>query len=126
MPRLSRRSVIHGALVTPFFARARFTQAQSPLSVVATFSILGDMTANVAGSMLDLNVIVGPDGDTHTFEPRPEQIGWIADAAVIIENGLGFEPWLDDMSSDESGRTATRFAGVATSGVPAVGVTVIR
>lgn len=107
MPRLSRRSVVHGALVTPFFARARFTQAQSPLSVVATFSILGDLTANVAGKAIDLNVIVGPDGDAHTFEPRPEQIGWIADATVIIENGLGFEPWLDDMYAS-SGSTAIR------------------
>ena len=49
-------------------------QDSGRLKVVATFSILGDVVQNVAGDNVDLTVIVGPDGDAHTFEPKPDQI----------------------------------------------------
>ena len=77
------------------------------LRVVATFSIVGDIVANVAGDAVELSVIVGPDGDAHTFEPRPEQIAALADADLIFENGVGYETWLDDMY-EASGSDATR------------------
>ena len=56
--------------------RVRQPSAQDSgrLKVVATFSILGDVVQNVAGDNVDLTVIVGPDGDAHTFEPKPDQI----------------------------------------------------
>jgi zinc/manganese transport system substrate-binding protein len=83
--------------------------AQEPerLRVVATFSILGDVVHNVGGDAIDLTVIVGPDGDAHTFEPKPEQIAALADADLIFENGLGLEPWLDD-AYESSGSDARR------------------
>lgn len=65
-----------------------------PLKVVASFSILGDMVRNVAGSNADVVVLVGPDGDAHSFEPGPAQASALADADVLVMNGLGFEPWL--------------------------------
>jgi zinc/manganese transport system substrate-binding protein len=85
------------------------------LKVVATFSILSDVVQNVAGDAIDLTVIVGPDGDAHTFEPKPEQIADLADADLIFENGIGFESWLDD-AYDASGSRATRV--VVTDGLP--------
>ena len=65
-----------------------------PLKVVASFSILGDMVRNVAGSNAEVVVLVGPDGDAHSFEPGPAQASALADADVLVMNGLGFEPWL--------------------------------
>lgn len=83
--------------------------AQERLQAVATFSILGDLVQNVSLGAIDLTVIVGPNGDPHTFEPNPEQIAALADADLIFENGIGFEPWLDDMY-EASGSTAQRVA----------------
>ena len=40
--------------------------------VVATFSVLGDLVRNVAGDQVEVITLVGPDGDTHTFEPTPQ------------------------------------------------------
>ena len=37
------------------------------LPVVATFSILGDIVKNVGGSHVAVRVLVGPDGDAHSF-----------------------------------------------------------
>ncbi len=65
-----------------------------PLKVVASFSILGDMVRNVAGSNADVTVLVGPDGDAHSFEPGPADASALADADLLVMNGLGFEPWL--------------------------------
>jgi zinc/manganese transport system substrate-binding protein len=90
-------------------------QDSGKLKVVATFSILGDVVQNVGGEAVDLTTIVGPDGDPHTFEPKPDQISALADATLIFENGIGFETWLDDMYSS-SGSSATRV--VVTDGLP--------
>ncbi|MDZ4380120.1 MAG: metal ABC transporter substrate-binding protein [Parvibaculum sp.] len=73
---------------------AQPARATEPVKVVASFSILGDMVRNVAGSNADVTVLVGPDGDTHSFEPGPAHASALADADLLVLNGLGFEPWL--------------------------------
>jgi ABC-type Zn uptake system ZnuABC Zn-binding protein ZnuA len=77
------------------------------LAVVATTSILGDMARNVGGDLVEIRTLVGPGGDAHTFEPTPADSGALAGAAALVEHGLAFEPWLDDLYS-ASGASALR------------------
>lgn len=70
-------------------------RAEEPVRAVATFSILGDMVRVVGGDRLDLTVLVGPDGDAHTFEPSPSDARALAEAKIVFVNGLGFEGWLE-------------------------------
>ncbi len=91
------------ALSTLLFGSAR----AQPLNVVATFSILGDFVENVGGDLVDLTVLVGPDGDTHEYEPKPSDSVALSEAALVFENGLGLETWLDDLF-EASGSGATR------------------
>ena len=77
------------------------------LRVVVTFSVLGDFVGRVAGGMADINVLVPAGGDAHEYEPAPSDVVRIADADVIVENGVGFEAWLD-MLYQSSGSKATR------------------
>ncbi|MGC4104733.1 MAG: zinc ABC transporter substrate-binding protein [Thermomicrobiales bacterium] len=112
--RLSRRSLIASsasaaALLAIAGAGASLpTAAQgTKLKVVATFSVLEDWLRNIGGDAIDLSTIVPAGGDTHSFDPTPEQVAAIADANLIFEIGLGFETWLDDMVS-ASGTSATR------------------
>ena len=51
-------------------ASARAAQ-ETKLTVVASFSIIGDFVKNVGGDRIDVTTIVGPDGDAHVYEPRP-------------------------------------------------------
>src|SRR5690554_1271472 len=88
-------------------------QAQA-LKTVATFSILGDWVANVGGDEIELVVLVGPDADSHGYEPTPRDMLAIAGADIVFENGLGFETWLDALY-DASGSRAQRV--VVTQGV---------
>ncbi len=69
----------------------------APLPIVATFSILGDIVHHVGGDHVAVTTLVGPGGDTHTFEPSPADGVALADAAIVFENGLGLEPWLNDL-----------------------------
>jgi zinc/manganese transport system substrate-binding protein len=71
--------------------------SNAKLNVVATFSILGDLVQAVAGDNIQLHTLVGPDGDTHTYEPIPADGVALAQANLIFENGLGFEIWLDKL-----------------------------
>ena len=88
--------------------------AQDKLPVVATFSILGDMVANVGGDRVALTTLVGPDGDAHVYEPTPADAQAVAAAGVVVLNGLAFEGWLDRLIE------ASEYKGalvVATTGV---------
>ncbi len=78
-----------------------------PIQVVATNSITGDLVSNVARDHADVVVLVSANGDSHTYEPTPDDAGAIADARLVFENGLGLEPWLDDVF-EASGSTGER------------------
>src|SRR5438445_7582630 len=69
-------------------------RAQDRLNVVATFSILGDFARNVGGEGVSVTTLVGPDGDVHVYTPAPADAKKIADAKLVIINGLGLEGWL--------------------------------
>ena len=106
---MSRRLVlIATATVTAALALASGAMAREKLKVVATFSVIGDMTRVVAGDTIDLTVLVGPDGDTELFKPSLADARSVADANVLFMNGLNdeFEPWLEPLLK-QSG-----FAGV--------------
>ena len=69
-------------------------RAQQPLNVVASFSILGDFVKNVGGERVSVSTLVGPDGDVHVYTPAPSDAKKIAEAKLVIINGLGLEGWL--------------------------------
>ena len=112
--RLSRRTLIaSSASAAAMFALAgagasRHAAAQgSKLKVVATFSVLEDWLKTIGGDAIELSTIVPAGGDTHSFDPTPEQVASLSDANLIFEIGLGFETWLDDMVA-ASDTSATR------------------
>jgi zinc/manganese transport system substrate-binding protein len=69
-------------------------RAQDRLSVVASFSILGDFARNVGGDRVNVTTLVGPEGDVHVYTPAPADARKIADAKLLVINGLGLEGWL--------------------------------
>lgn len=104
-------------LLTPaLLAVALPASAQAPLKAVATFSILGDLLAEVAGDKVELSVVVGPDIDAHAYQPRPTDARALADAKMLVSNGLGFEGWIDRLAKAApfKGRAIVATTGVAT------------
>jgi zinc/manganese transport system substrate-binding protein len=68
--------------------------AESRLNVVASFSILADFVDNVGGDKVNVTSLVGPNGDVHVYTPAPQDAKTIADARLVVINGLGLEGWL--------------------------------
>jgi zinc/manganese transport system substrate-binding protein len=73
--------------------------ATERIKVVATFSVIGDMVANVAGDKVDLVTLVGPAGDTELFKPSLADGKSVAEAKIVFMNNLNdeFEPWLEPL-----------------------------
>lgn len=81
--------------------------AQSRITVVASFSILGDFARQIGGDRISLATLVGPNGDAHVYTPSPADAKKVADAKLLIVNGLGFEGWLPRLVQSSGGKTAT-------------------
>jgi zinc/manganese transport system substrate-binding protein len=109
---LNRRSVLLGlaaGVTLPFPAFA-----QEKLSVVASFSVLGDFVREIGGERVAVTTLVGPDGDAHVYSPTPADAKTVAGAKLVVVNGLKFEGWLTRLVKS-SGTKAT--VATATTGI---------
>jgi zinc/manganese transport system substrate-binding protein len=78
--------------------------AQDRLNVVASFSILADFVRNVGGDRINVTTLVGSNGDVHVYAPAPQDAKTIADARLLIINGLGLEGWLPRLFQSSGSR----------------------
>ena len=95
-------------LLLPALAQA------DPLPVVASFSVLGDMVRQVGGADVAVTVLVGPDSDSHVYEPSPSDTRRLATARLFVVNGLGLEGWIPRLvdSAGFKGRVVTATDGI--------------
>lgn len=68
--------------------------AQSKPKVVATTSVICDMTKQIAASTIDLVCLIPPASDPHVYRPTPGDRKNIEQAKLILYNGYNFEPSL--------------------------------
>ena len=112
---LARRALLtSAAALAVSLAAPAIAQSDRPIPVVATFSILGDMVQRIGGEHVAVTTLVGPDGDTHVYQPTPADARAVSEAKIIVVNGLQFEGWLDRLID------ASDFRGVrvvATDGI---------
>jgi zinc/manganese transport system substrate-binding protein len=102
------------ALMLGLFASQPGWAESGPVKVVATFSILADLVGNVGGDKVAVTTLVGPDADTHTYQPTPSDARAVAEAKLLVTNGLGLEGWLDRLKGAANSRAAVV---VASAGV---------
>jgi manganese/iron transport system substrate-binding protein len=67
------------------------------LQVVATTTIVGDVVGNIGGNAIQLDVLLPPGSDPHSFDPTPQDVAKIAKANLIFANGAGLEAFLDPL-----------------------------
>ena len=65
--------------------------ARDKINVAASLTILADFARNVGGDRVDVVSLVGPNGDAHSYVPSPADAKKLADAKLIILDGLGLE-----------------------------------
>lgn len=109
MPRLLSLCLLGLVVALPAMAQPQ------KLRVIASFSILSDIVAQVGGADVEVVTLVPAMGDAHVFQPTPNDARAVATADVLVANGLKFEPWLDRLVA------ASGFKGhriVAAEGIP--------
>ncbi|MFD7244594.1 metal ABC transporter solute-binding protein, Zn/Mn family [Streptomyces massasporeus] len=90
------------------------------VAVVASTNVYGDIARRIGGDRVDVtSVISDPDQDPHSYEADPQNQLALSKAKVVIENGGGYDDFVDHMlkgghndsaevinAVDVSGRTA--------------------
>ncbi|MEX0272178.1 zinc ABC transporter substrate-binding protein [Leptolyngbyaceae cyanobacterium UHCC 1019] len=64
------------------------------LKVIATNSVLCDLTKTIAAETIDLTCLVKAGTDPHVYEPTPSDRKAIEDAQLVLYSGYDFEPSL--------------------------------
>jgi ABC-type Zn uptake system ZnuABC Zn-binding protein ZnuA len=65
--------------------------AGGKLKVVTTVAPITNLIYNLGGDLIELHGMVPEGTDSHTFEPSPSDIKWIAAGDLFILNGLNLE-----------------------------------
>jgi len=92
-------------------------QAAEKVKVLASFSIIGDIVRQVGGDHVDVDLLVGPDVDMHSFQPSPADSRKFSETKLVVINGLGLEAWADRLVKAAGYRGARL---VASKGVKAL------
>jgi zinc/manganese transport system substrate-binding protein len=88
-----------------------------PLGVVVSFSILADLTQQVAKDRARIVSLVGPNSDAHVYRATPQDAKALRDAGLIIINGLGFEGFMPRLIKSSGTKAAVV---VASTGVKTI------
>ncbi len=70
--------------------------ASKPL-VVSSTTVLDDLVFQIAHDTVDRNLLVGPGGDPHDYEPTTGDQVAVEEADLVVLNGFGHEPMIERM-----------------------------
>ncbi len=112
---LSRRhfAAVIAAAITAMPLAAR---AADPVPVVATFSVLADITRAVGGDRVAIRTLVPANNDAHVYQPSPGDAQALAAARLVVTNGLNMEGWIDRLikASGYKSEVVTATRGIKT------------
>ncbi len=61
------------------------------LKIVATYSIIADMTENIVGDKAEVYSMVPIGTDPHMYDPLPKDTSKVSSADLVFYNGLNLE-----------------------------------
>lgn len=105
-------AILLGSLL---FSMVLPTSAQdSPLTVVATTSIIADVALQIGGEYVAVTALVSPDTDIHAFQPEPQDVVLLTEADLVLVNGAGLEAFLSGLEGNvDPARIVTVSNGIA-------------
>lgn len=74
---------------------------------IATYTVIADLAARVAGDRARVTSLVPPGTDPHTYEPSPEDLKRVAEAHLVFYNGFNLELWFNRLISGSGTRART-------------------
>ena len=108
--RLSRISPLRSVLVATLSVAiaacgtsGRSTPGADGLKVVTTTTVFADIVQNVGGSRVSATSIIPPGVGPEDYEPKPDDAKKLADAKLIVSNGVGLDDFLNDLLASGTG-----------------------
>jgi zinc/manganese transport system substrate-binding protein len=91
-----------GGAVPPAGASAAATPAV--VHVVAAENFWGNITGQLGGRDVRVtSLVTNPNADPHLFETSAADAATLAQANVVVENGAGYDTWMQSLLSADSG-----------------------
>ncbi|MFJ6728053.1 metal ABC transporter substrate-binding protein [Streptomyces sp. NPDC091281] len=91
--------------------------SSSKVTVVASTNVYGDITEQIGGDKVDVTSIISdPDQDPHSYEASTQNQLALSKAKVVIENGGGYDDFVDRMLKSSGNSGAERINAVKVSG----------
>jgi zinc/manganese transport system substrate-binding protein len=70
----------------------------APISVVAAENVYGDIVEQLGGDHVAvISILTNPNQDPHLFEASASTARALAGAALVIYNGLDYDPWMEKL-----------------------------
>jgi zinc/manganese transport system substrate-binding protein len=71
-------------------------QAGEPrIRVASLHTVLTEIASEVGGDQVEVDALVRPGDDPHTYQPSPEAVARMTRADIVLAAGLNLEPYLD-------------------------------
>jgi len=119
---LSTATLLAALALTGCSSGATGTASDGGLSIVASTSVYGDIARTVAGNAVKVTSIMNnPNQDPHSFEASAQNQLTLSKAGVVIENGGGYDDFMDTMLKSGGAKSATVINVVDLSGKKASG-----
>ena len=77
--------------------QANLVPQEEKITVLTSFYPYHEFTKNVAGDFADVKQFMPSGVEAHNWEPRAQEIQSLKDADVFVYNGLGMEPYVDQI-----------------------------
>jgi zinc/manganese transport system substrate-binding protein len=86
----------------------RTSGASTPVHVVASTDVWGDVVEQVAGDLLGstvevTSIITDPAADPHSYEADTQNLLAVSKAELVVENGGGYDDFVDSMLASAGG-----------------------
>ncbi len=93
-------------------SRGEMPHDEQKLQVAASFYPLYFLADEIAGDVAHVFTIIPAGAEPHEYEPSAQDIARMYESDMLIVNGAGIEPWLEDVSKNiDTERTAIIVAG---------------
>ena len=94
--------------------------ASNAIRVVTTTTVFADLVKSVGGDRTDVRSIIPPGVGPEDYEPKPDDAKSLADAQLIVSNGVGLDDFLNRLlASGNSGSTQRLVLG---EGIPTIDI----
>lgn len=91
--------------------------AADKIAIVAAENFYGDLARQIGGDRVEVaSILSNPDVDPHLFESSPSTARTVSDAAIVIYNGGGYDPWMEKLLAASPSKDRTALVAAALIG----------